>query len=60
MITTKSKYFYFIIPTINGEINGNPYIFISKDLLKYIDEEVTIYKIDCISLSCIEVKQYDK
>lgn len=59
MIITRNKYFYFIIPTINGEICGDPYIFIDKDLLKYIKEEVTIYKIDCISLTCIEVSQCD-
>lgn len=59
MIKTKSKYFYFIIPTFNGEINSEPYIFIDKELLKYIDEEVTIYKVDCVSLMCTEVSQYD-
>lgn len=46
------NFIYFIIPTINGEINGEPYIFKNREILKYIDEEVIIYK---INLSTLEV-----
>lgn len=46
------NFIYFIIPTINGEIDGEPYIFKNREILKYIDEEVIIYK---INLSTLEV-----
>lgn len=46
---------YFIIPTINGEISGDPYIFKDIELLKYIDEEVTIYKINLNTLEVFEL-----
>lgn len=47
-------FMYFIIPTINGEIIGEPYIFKDKELLKYINEEVIIYK---INLNTLEVSE---
>lgn len=46
------NFIYFIIPTINGEINGEPYIFKNREILEKIDEEVIIYK---INLSTLEV-----
>lgn len=41
------RYFYFVIPTINGEIVGEPYITFSLDY--DFKEEVTIYMVceDC-------------
>lgn len=47
-------FIYFIIPTINGEISGEPYIFRDKELLKYINEEATIYKINLNTLEVFE------
>lgn len=46
------NFVYFIVPTINGEISGEAYIFKDKELLKEINEEVTIYK---INLNTLEV-----
>ena len=62
MTVTENKNIYFVIPTINGEIFGNPYIVTEKETLNYIEEEVTIYKINFISYKSIEIEvtDYDK
>ena len=49
------NFIYFIIPTINGEIAGAPYIFKDTEFLKYIKEESTIYKIDLNTLEVFEL-----
>lgn len=45
---------YFIIPTINGEIAGDPYIVSSTRFA--VDLETTIYQ---INLETLEVKEID-
>lgn len=48
------KKIYLIIPTINGEINGNPYITLSLDY-DFVGEN-TIY---CIDLETLYVSEVD-
>lgn len=50
----KIKVIYLIIPTINGEINGDPYITLSID--KVFFGEVTIYE---ININTLEVKEVE-
>lgn len=45
-------YIYLIIPTINGEINGDAIVSLSID---YDFPEVTIYKIDLNTMEVIEI-----
>lgn len=51
----KTKIIYLIIPTINGEINGDAYITLSID--KVFFNEVTIYE---INLNNLIVKEIEK
>lgn len=52
-------YIYLIIPTINGEINGDAIISLNKEFIappkkEYLYDEVTIYK---INLKTMEVEE---
>lgn len=50
------KEVYFVIPTVNGEIIGDPYIVLGVDALNFIKEEVIVYSINPFTLNVYEVK----
>ena len=59
------KFLYFIIPTINGEIDDDPIIFVSNKNFNHLElidmifesyEEVTIYRINLQTYEVIEIK----
>ena len=42
---------YFVIPTINGEIDGHPFVYNDKyEVWSNVDYECVIYEIDIVNL----------
>ena len=60
-----NRYFYIVIPTCNGEIMDDPYLYTSNGIASHsniVDElfdgykEVTIYRIDTKTYELLEVE----